>query len=98
MAVRRASFLTRRLRCISAAKSRDHCMYHGSSSAACSGGNITLSSGGTSWSTAAVSMGDRAAGDKVVAPREFLADVHSPLECGEAFMEAVRFHMMFNPL
>jgi len=30
---------TRRLRCISPAKSRDHCMYHGSSSAACSGGN-----------------------------------------------------------
>src|SRR6266853_5635637 len=29
----------RRLRCISAARSRDHCMYHGSSSAACSGGN-----------------------------------------------------------
>src|SRR5216683_5754357 len=29
----------RRLRCISPAKSRDHCMYHGSSSAACSGGN-----------------------------------------------------------
>src|SRR6266851_7452132 len=38
--VRRASFQTRHLRCISAAKSRDHCMYHGSSSAACSGGNI----------------------------------------------------------
>src|SRR5216683_8158910 len=37
--VRRASFQTRRLLCILAAKSRDHCMYHGSSSAACSGGN-----------------------------------------------------------
>ncbi len=39
MTVRRASFRTRRLWCISAAKSRDHCMYHGSSSATCSGGN-----------------------------------------------------------
>ena len=29
---------------------------------------------------------------------EFLADVHSPLECCEAFVEAVRFHTMFNPL
>src|SRR5216683_7735051 len=29
----------RRLRCILAAKSRDHCMNYGSSSAACSGGN-----------------------------------------------------------
>src|SRR5216684_1738266 len=29
----------RRLVCISAAKSQDHCMYHGSSSAACLGGN-----------------------------------------------------------
>src|SRR6267154_1704311 len=28
-----------RLWCISPAKSRDHCMYHGSSSTACSGGN-----------------------------------------------------------
>src|SRR6266851_9509714 len=37
--VRRALSLARRLWCISAAKSRDHCMYHGSSSAACSGGN-----------------------------------------------------------
>src|SRR6266851_4173440 len=53
--VRRASFRTRRLWCISAAKSRDHCMYHGSSSAACSGGNITPFSGRTPWSTPAVS-------------------------------------------
>src|SRR6266851_9786955 len=37
--VRRALSLARRLRCILAAKSRDHCIYHGSSSAACSGGN-----------------------------------------------------------
>src|SRR6266851_4643450 len=37
--VRRALSRTRRRWCISAAKSRDHCMYHGSSSAACSGGN-----------------------------------------------------------
>jgi len=33
-----------------------------------------------------------------VASREFLADVHSTLECGEAFVEPVRFHTMFNPL
>ena len=37
--VRRASFQTRHLRCISAARSQDHCMYHGSSLATCSGGN-----------------------------------------------------------
>src|SRR6266851_9635172 len=96
--VRRASFQTRRLRCISAARSRDHCMYHGSSSAACSGGNITLSSEGTPWSTPAVSTRVRAACDEVVAARELLADVHPPFERGEAFVEPIRFHMMFNPL
>src|SRR5712675_1254801 len=89
---------TRRRWCISAAKSRDHCMYHGSSSAACSGGNITLSSERTPWSTPAVSTRVGAAGDEVVVPGEFLADVHPPFECGEAFMEPVRFHAMFNPL
>src|SRR6266851_9109155 len=73
-------------------------MYHGSSSAACSGGNITSSSGRTPWSTPAVSTRVGAAGDKVVAAREFLADVHPPFECCEAFVEAVRFHTMFNPL
>src|SRR6266851_3242031 len=88
----------RRLRCISPAKSRDHCMYHGSSSAACSGGNITLSSVGTPWSTPAVSTRVGAAGDEVVTSGEFLADVHLALECGEAFVEPVRFHTMFNPL
>src|SRR6267154_1190793 len=96
--VRRALSLARCLRCISAAKSRDHCMYHGSSSATCSGGNITLSSEGTSWSTPAVSTRVWAAGDKVVTPGEFLADVHPALKCGEAFVEPIRFHMMFNPL
>src|SRR5216683_770497 len=98
MAVRRASFLTRRLRCISAAKSRDHCMYHGSSSAACSGGNITPFSGRTPWSTLAVSTRVGVAGDEVVAAGELLADVHPTFECGEAFVEPVRFHAMFNPL
>ncbi len=73
-------------------------MYHGSSSAACSGGNITLSLGGTSWSTPAVSTGVRAAGDEVVAAQEFLVDVHPALESSEAFVEPVRFHAMFNPL
>ncbi len=73
-------------------------MYHGSSSAACSGGNITLSSGRTPWSTPAVSMGDRAAGDEVATAGEFLTDVHPSFECGEAFVEPVRFHAMFNPL
>src|SRR5712671_6335619 len=73
-------------------------MYHGSSSAACSGGNITLSSEGTSWSTPAVSTRVWAACDEVVAAREFLADVHLPFECGEAFVEPVCFHAMFNPL
>src|SRR6266851_2479344 len=96
--VRCASFQTRRLWCISAAKSRDHCMYHGSSSAACSGGNITPPLGRTSWSTPAVLTRVRAAGDEVVVPGEFLADVHSPFECSEAFVEPVRFHTMFNPL
>src|SRR6266851_4592144 len=86
------------LRCISPAKSRDHCMYHGSSSAACSGGNITLSSGGTPWSTPAVLTRVWAAGDEVMASREFLADVHPALECGEMFVEPVCFHTMFNPL
>ena len=37
-------------------------------------------------------------GDEVVAPGEFLADVHPALECGKAFVEPVRFHAMFNPL
>src|SRR6266851_6549456 len=73
-------------------------MYHGSSSAACSGGNITLSLGGTSWSTLAVSTRVGVAGDEVVAPGKLLSDVHPALECGEAFMEPVRFHTMFNPL
>src|SRR5712671_3158376 len=73
-------------------------MYHGSSSAACSGGNITLSSGRTPWSTLAVSTGVGAAGDEVVAARQLLADVHPPFERGEAFVEPVRFHTMFNPL
>ena len=73
-------------------------MYHGSSSAACLGGNITLSSERTSWSTLAVSARVRAVCDKVVAARELLADVHPAFERGEAFMEPVRFHMMFNPL
>src|SRR6266851_3460193 len=73
-------------------------MYHGSSSATCSGGNITLSSERTSWSTPAVSTRVRAASDEVVAPGEFLADVHPPFERGEAFVEPVRFHAMFNPL
>src|SRR6266851_6918106 len=73
-------------------------MYHGSSSATCSGGNITLSSGGTPWSTLAVSTGVGAAGDEVVAARQLLADVHPPFKGGEAFVEPVRFHAMFNPL
>src|SRR6266851_362416 len=73
-------------------------MYHGSSSAACSGGNITLSLGGTSWSTLAVSTRVGVAGDEVVAPGKLLSDVHPALECGEAFVEPVRFHTMFNPL
>src|SRR6266853_726266 len=73
-------------------------MYHGSSSAACSGGNITLSSGRTPWSTPAVSTGVRAAGDEVVAARQLLVDVHPPFEGGETFVEPVCFHTMFNPL
>src|SRR5216684_3299236 len=73
-------------------------MYHGSSSAACSGGNITLSSERTSWSTPAVSARIRAVCDKVVAAGEFLPDVHPAFKGGEAFVEPVRFHTMFNPL
>src|SRR5216684_7553712 len=73
-------------------------MYHGSSSAACSGSNITLSSGRTPWSTPAVSTRGGAARDEVVAARQFLADVHPPFEGGEAFVEPVHFHTMFNPL
>ena len=73
-------------------------MYHGSSSAACSGGNITPFSGRTPWSTPAVSTRVGAAGDEVVAAGEFLVDVHPPFECCEVFVEAVRFHTMFNPL
>src|SRR6266853_5729711 len=88
----------RHLWCILAAKSRDHCMYHGSSLAACSGSNITLSSERTSWSTLVVSTRVRAAGDEVVAPGEFLADVYPAFEHSEAFVETVRFHAIFNPL
>src|SRR5882757_3438285 len=73
-------------------------MYHGSSSAACSGGNITPFSGRTPWSTPAVSTRVGAAGDEVVAAGELLADVHLPFEICEAFVEPVRFHTMFNPL
>src|SRR6266853_6042765 len=73
-------------------------MYHGSSSAACSGSNITSFSGRTPWSTPAVSTRVWAARDEVVAAQEFLADVQPAFEHGEAFMEPVRFHMMFNPL
>src|SRR5712671_3809466 len=73
-------------------------MYHGSSSAACSGSNITFSSERTPWSTPVVSTRVRAACDEVVAAREFLADVHPAFERGEAFMEPIRFHTMFNPL
>ena len=73
-------------------------MYHGSSLAACSGGNITSLSGRTPWSTPAVSTRVGTAGDEVVTAREFLADVHPALECGEAFVEPIRFHTMFNPL
>src|SRR5713101_7300697 len=96
--MRRALSRTRRLWCISAAKSRDHCMYHGSSSAACSGGNITPFSGRTPWSTPAVSTRVGAAGDEVVPTRELRPDVHPAFEGGEAFVEPVRFHTMFNPL
>src|SRR5712671_2891941 len=73
-------------------------MYHGSSSAACLGGNITPSSGRTPWSTPAVSTRVGVAGDEVVTSGELLADVHPTFERGEAFMEPVRFHTMFNPL
>jgi len=73
-------------------------MYHGSSSAACSGSNITFSSERTPWSTPAVSTRVRAACDEVVAAQELLADVHPAFECGKAFMEPVRFHTIFNPL
>ena len=34
----------------------------------------------------------------VAAGGEVVADVHSPFECGELFMEPVHFHTMFNPL
>ncbi len=73
-------------------------MYHGSSSAACSGGNITLSSERTPWSTPAVSTRVRAARDEVVAACEFLTDVHPAFECGEMFVEPVHLHTMFDPL
>ncbi len=29
---------------------------------------------------------------------EVAVDVHLPFECGESFVEPVRFHIMFNPL
>ena len=73
-------------------------MYHRSSSAACSGSDITSLSGRTPWSTPVVSTRVRAACDEVVAAREFLADVHPAFECGKAFMEPVRLHTIFNPL
>src|SRR5713101_7571198 len=85
VSAQRALSRTRRLWCILAAKSRDHCMYHGSSSAACTGSNITLSSEGTPWSTPAVSTRVWVAGDEVAAPRELLADVHPAFKCGKAF-------------
>src|SRR6266853_807984 len=73
-------------------------MYHASSSATCSGSNITPFSGRTPWSTPAVLMRVRVAHDVVVVAREFLVDVHLAFECGEMFVEPIHFHTMFNPL
>src|SRR6266851_3760912 len=92
-----AWFQMRCLRCISATRSQDHCMYHGSSSSICLGGNITSLSGRTSWSTTAVATRVRAVHD-IAAGGEVVADVHLSFERGELLMEPVRFHTMFNPL
>ncbi len=72
-------------------------MYHRSSSATCSGGNITSLSGRTSWSTVAVATRVWVVHD-IAAGGEVMVDVHLPLERGEPFVEPVRFHIMFNPL
>src|SRR6266851_5950733 len=77
------------LRCISAASSLDQCMYQGSSSAACLGGNITSPLGWTSWSTVAVVVRVLVA-QGVVSRQELLSDV------GEVFIEPIGLHVVFD--
>src|SRR5216683_1601840 len=72
-------------------------MYQGSSSAACLGGNITSSSGRTSWSTAVVVMRVRAV-QGVVVDREVAADIHPAFELCESLMETVCLHAVFDAL
>src|SRR6266851_2631708 len=85
----------RHLQCISAARSQDHCMYQGSSSAACLGGNITSPLGWTSWSTVAVVVRVWVAGG-VVADWEFPVDVEASFKVAELFMETVCLYLVFN--
>ncbi len=72
-------------------------MYHGSSLATCSGGNITSLSGRTSWSTVVVATRVRAAHNEA-AGGEVVVDIHSSFEGSEPFVESVCFHTMLNPL
>src|SRR5216683_5235984 len=93
--IRCSLFWTRCLRCISSARLQDHCMYQGSSCAACSGGNITSPLGWTFWSTVAVAVRVLPMWGEVVRS-ELPADVQLALEVGEAFVEPERFHVVFN--
>ncbi len=70
-------------------------MYHGSSLAACLGGNITSPSGWTSWSTAVVVVRVWVA-QGIVVDWELMADVYAAFEVCESFMEAVHLHAVFN--
>src|SRR6266851_3489115 len=72
-------------------------MYHGSSLAACSGGDITSFLGRTSWSTVVVATRVWMVWGEV-AYGEVMPDVHLTLELGELFVEAVCFHPVFDPL
>jgi len=72
-------------------------MYHRSSLAACSGGNITSLSEGTSWSTTVVAMRVRVAGG-VIAHWEVAADVHPPFELCKLLVESVCLHVVFDAL
>ncbi len=72
-------------------------MYHRSSSAACSDGNITSLLGRTSWSTVVVLMRVWAA-QGIVVHGEVAVDVHPAFKLGESFMEATSLHAVFDPL
>ncbi len=72
-------------------------MYQGSSCATCSGGNITSFSEWTFWSTMVVVARVLPAWSEVLRG-ELLMDVKVAFEVGEAFIESVHLHAVFDAL